>query len=146
MIVDANILIYAVDENSEHHTVAKNWLTNALNGPTRVGIPWVSLIAFQRITTHPRIYANPLSPATASDIMDAWTQLLNVWIPAPGKHHGRLLRMLTSESGARGNLVTDAHLAALALEHGTSVVSFDADFSKFADIHWENPLDSPNNA
>ena len=146
MIVDANILIYAVDENSAHHAVAKNWLTNALNGPTRVGIPWVSLIAFQRISTHPRIYPNPLSPSAASDIMEAWIEHPNVWIPAPGNHHSRLLRMLTNESGARGNLVTDAHLGALALEHGTSVVSFDADFSQFPDVHWENPLNSPNNA
>lgn len=141
MIVDANILIYAVDETSNHHAVAKQWLTNALNGSTRVGIPWVSLIAFQRITTHQRIYSHPLSPTTASDIMEAWISHPNVWIPEPGKHHAQLLRMLTNESDARGNLVTDAHLAALALEHGTSIVSFDADFSRFPDLHWENPLD-----
>lgn len=139
MIIDANILIYAVDTESQHHEVAHRWLTNAMNGPERLGLPWVSLIAFQRITTHSRIYRSPLDPTQASDIIQAWLEHPNTWVPSAGERHAGILRSLTVRSGATGNLVTDAHLAALAIEHGASLASFDEDYRNFPDLRWIHP-------
>ena len=141
MIVDANVLIYAVDSSSSHHREASDWLESALSGPERVGLPWVSLIAFQRICTNPRLFDHPLSPAAASDLIDAWAEHPNTWIPTPSPNHAHILRMLTVNNEAVGNLVTDAHLAALAIQHGTSVCSFDRDFARFHGVQWVNPLD-----
>ncbi|GAB3080436.1 type II toxin-antitoxin system VapC family toxin [Corynebacterium aquatimens] len=141
MIVDANVLIYAVAEDSAHHRAALRWLEDALNGPQRVGFPWLSLLAFQRILTNPRIQSSPLSAAEASDYIDLWLRQDNAWVPQPGNGHAAILRRLTVESKAVGNLVPDAHLAALAVEYGTSVVSFDRDFAKFEGVTWLNPLE-----
>lgn len=139
MIVDANVLIYAVDETSVHHRSAKAWLEDSLNGPARVGLPWVSLIAFQRITTHPRVMSHPLRAAEAWSFVQSWVDAENAWITVPGPRHGDILRRFILDGDVRGNLVTDAHLAALAIEHGVGLCSFDSDFARFADLPWFNP-------
>lgn len=139
MIVDANVLLYAVDERSHFHATARAWLEEALNGVERVGFPWVSLAAFQRIITHPRVTADPLAPADAWGLVTEWLDAEQAWVPTPGARHRDILGRLLVDGDLRGNLVTDAQLAALAIEHGTGICSFDSDFARFPGLHWINP-------
>lgn len=139
MIVDANVLLYAVDDRSQFHTTALTWLSRAMNEVERVGFPWVSLTAFQCIITHPRITGNPLTPEDAWGYVTDWLDADQSWIPAPGIRHRDIMGRLLVDSNARGNLVTDAHLAALAIEHGTGICSFDGDFARFKGLRWINP-------
>ncbi|WP_128772301.1 type II toxin-antitoxin system VapC family toxin [Actinomyces oricola] len=139
MIVDANVLLYAVDDRSSFHDAARAWLTDALNGAERVGLPWASLLAFQRIITHPRVTTSPLTPAEAWSFISDWLQAEQAWVPVPGARHAQVLARLLVDGDLRGNLVTDAHLAALAIEYGTSLCSFDSDFARFPDLRWVSP-------
>lgn len=139
MIVDANVLLYAVDDQSHFHVSARTWLDEAMNGTERVGLPWASLLAFQRIITHPRVTTNPLTPGVAWSYITEWLEADRAWVPEPGGRHHAILGRLVTEGDLRGNLVTDAHLAALAIEHGTSICSFDSDFARFDDLRWTNP-------
>lgn len=140
MIVDANILLYAVDSKSPFHERARVWLEEALNGPTRIGLPWQSLTAFVRIITHPRASAEPLAVADAWGLVKDWLATDNVWIPVPTSRHADVLGRFLVGGDLRGNLATDAHLAALAFEHGVGVCSADSDFARFADVEWVNPV------
>ena len=140
MLVDANILLYAVDEDSEFHPRAKSWLESALNGPRRVGLPWQSLTGFMRIATNPRAVPNPLTPAGAWNIVEAWLDARNSWVPQPGPGHREILGRLIRDLRLGANLVPDAALAALCIEHGLAVVSADSDFARFAEVSWINPL------
>jgi toxin-antitoxin system PIN domain toxin len=140
MLLDANLLLYAVDRTSRFHGVASDWLTEQLNGPRRVGIPWQSLVAFLRISTHPRASESPLPPEEALRYVEDWLAADPVWTPLPGPRHGDLLADLVQRHQLRGNLISDAHLAALALEHGLAVVSGDSDFARFTDLRWINPF------
>ena len=140
MLVDANLLIYAVDRSSPHHDRSRAWLTEVLDGDHRVGLPWQTLGAFLRITTHPRISARPLSAEQAWSCIDGWLDLELTWIPEPGPGYGRILRRLIHTAHPTGNLVPDAMLAALAIEHGAAVCSADGDFARFGDLTWFNPL------
>ena len=139
MIVDANVLLHAVDSTSHFHATARTWLEKAMNGVERVGLPWVSLMAFQRIITHPRVTASPLTPADAWSCITDWLDADQAWVPAPGSRHRDILGQLLIDGDLRGNLVADAHLAALAIEHGTAICSFDSDFARFDGIRWINP-------
>ncbi len=139
MIVDANVLLYAVDDQSHFHVSARRWLDDAMNDVERVGLPWVSLMAFQRIITHPRVTANPLSPSAAWGYITDWLDADQAWVPAPGTRHRDIIGRLLIEGDLRANLVTDAHIAALAIEHGTAVCSFDSDFARFDGLHWISP-------
>lgn len=141
MIVDANVLIYAVDEDAQFHQSARTWLEDALNGAARVGMPWASLLAFQRIVTHPRAYDRPLAPAQAWSYVAEWLEADRTWVPEPGPRHADVLGGLLTSQDLRGNLVTDAYLAALALEHGVGVCSFDSDFGRFPSLRWVRPGD-----
>lgn len=141
MIVDANILLYAADRSSRYHAAARQWLEGALNGPSRVGLPWVSLTAFLRISTHPRASADPLTPADAWGFVADWLDTESAWIPEATPRHADVLRRLLLDGDVRGNLVSDAHLAALAIEHGVAVCSADSDFARFTDLEWINPVD-----
>jgi toxin-antitoxin system PIN domain toxin len=140
MLLDANLLLYAVNERATQHEVAADWLTERLNGPRRVGVPWQSLAAFLRIATHPRAFERPLAPLAAWERLTDWLAAPAVWIPEPGPDHPRLLGELVVRHEIRGNLVPDAQLAALAIEHGLKVCSADTDFARFREIEWENPL------
>lgn len=139
MIVDANVLLYAADRRSHFHAPARTWLEGALNGVERVGLPWVSLMAFQRIITHPRATVNPLTPVEAWSFVTEWINADLAWIPSPGRRHAEIFGRLLIDGDLRGNLVTDAHLAALAIEHGTGICSFDGDFARFGGLRWTNP-------
>lgn len=140
MLVDANILLYAVDRTSPFHEAARSWLEEALNGDRRVGLPWQSTTAFLRIATHPRAMDHPLEPAAAWELVDAWLGAPTSFVPRPGPGHGAILHDLMTTHDIRGQLVSDAALAALCLEHGLAVVSADSDFARFPDLRWLNPV------
>lgn len=140
MLVDANILLYAVDEDSPHHDRARSWLEGALNGPRRVGLPWQSLTAFIRIVTHPRATAAPLTAAEAWGYVDDWLDAPAAWTPQPGRGHRDILGRLVCDLDLRGNLIPDAVLAALCIEHGLTVASADSDFARFRELSWLNPV------
>lgn len=129
MLVDANILLFAVDETSRFHTPAARWLTDQLNGPRRVGLPWQSLAAFLRISTHPRASERPLSPTDAWGHVEDWLASDAAWVPLPTERHADLLGSLIAAYDLRGNVISDADLAALAIEHGLTVCSADTDFA-----------------
>lgn len=140
MLVDANILLYSVDETSPHHQRAKSWLEAALNGSRRIGIPWQSYWAFLRIATNPRALENPLDPASAWDLVEGWLDAPTTWVPQPSSGHRQILGWLLTDLDIRGNLVTDAVLAAFCVEFGLAIVSNDSDFARFNEIRWINPL------
>jgi toxin-antitoxin system PIN domain toxin len=140
MLIDADLLLYAVDSSAPQHAAAKAWLTEQLNGARRVGLPWQSLGAFVRISTHPRAYERPLSPKAAWERVSDWLAAPAAWIPHPGPGHAQLLGELIATYDVRGNLVPDTMLAALAIEHGLTLWSADTDFARFRELRWENPL------
>jgi uncharacterized protein len=138
--VDLNILIYAVNRDSVHHTKAKRWLEQAMREDEPVALPWCVLLGFVRITTNPRIMPEPLSPEQAVSVADGWLSQPVVRVLNPGEEHWRLLKELLMQTGTAGNLTTDAHLAALAVETGSTLYSSDSDFSRFERLRWVNPL------
>lgn len=140
MLVDANILLYAVDSDSRFHDAARAWLEDAMNGTRRVGIPWQSLTAFVRISTHPRALREPLEPTEAWAFVEEWLDAPLTWTPEPGRAHRELLGRLVRDLDLRANLVSDAVLAALCLEHGLTIVSADSDFARFPGLTWLNPV------
>lgn len=140
MLLDANLLLYAVDETSAFHEPARRWITDQLNGSRRVGFPWQSLGAFLRIATHPRASAHPLDPGDAWAHVERWLECDVAWVPEPGPRHAEILADLIVRHQVRGNLVPDAQIAALAAEHGLTVCSADSDFARFPEARWENPL------
>src|SRR5437660_488390 len=140
MLLDANLLLYAVNRSAEQHERAEAWLTTQLNGPQRVGLPWQSLLAFLRISTHPRAFERPLESSSAWDRVRDWLGAPAAWVPEPGPAYSKVLGELLADRGVRGNLVPDAALAALAIEHGVTLCSADADFARFTGLRWENPL------
>lgn len=140
ILVDANILIYAIDEDSPHHAAARPWLEGALSGTTRVGLAWVVVLAFLRITTRPGILRRPLTLNQAIDYLTEWFAQPNVEPVGPGEKHWQVLRNLLKTTGTAGNLVSDSHLAALAIEHGYTVYSTDHDFQRFSGVEHVNPL------
>ena len=140
ILVDANLLLYAVIADYPQHTAAHAWLDARLNGHARVGLPWPSLLSFLRISTNPRLFSRPFAMAEAWRRVDRWLGLDNVWTPAATPRHGDVLGGLLTGPGASPKLVADAHLAALALEHGLVLCSTDGDFARFPDLRWENPL------
>lgn len=142
MLVDANLLLYAVHKGTPQHRRAAAWLTEQLNGPKRVGLPWQSLAAFLRISTHPRAFQRPLAPTTAWELVTDWLSAPVAWIPQPGPEHARILGELLTAYEIRGNLVPDAQLAALAMEHGVPICSTDTDFARFRELRWIDPLAS----
>lgn len=140
MLVDANLLLLAFDDTSPFHEASSAWLTAKLNGATRVGLPWQSLVAFVRISTQPKALAEPLTPDEAWAQVQEWLEPDVAWIPTPTDRHAEVLERLIRSYQVRGNLVYDAHLAALAIEHGLTLYSADTDFERFEELRWENPL------
>lgn len=139
-LIDLNLLLYAVNRDSEYHAPARRWLEKTLSSEEPVGLPWVVLLGFLRIATNPRILQKPLSPDQALEIVDGWLAQPVVRLLQPGEEHWRILRSLLTVSGTAGNLTTDAHLAALAVENGCELCSTDNDFGRFSKLHWINPL------
>lgn len=140
ILIDANILVCAVNKDAPQHARAKSWLEKELAGPETIGIPWTVLLAFLRLTTRPGLFRNPLRIGTAFDLIDFWLERTSVTIVHPGPRHGAILRELLEPLGTGGNLTSDAYLAALALENRAELCSFDSDFRRFPGVKWRNPL------
>ena len=136
---DANVLLYALDDTSARHLGAKAWLDAALSGSEEVGFAWVVLLAVLRLTTKPAVFAHPLRPDEAFDVIEGWLEQPCSLIVHPTVRHIGLLRGLVSGAGTAGNLTTDAHLAALSLEYGATICSYDADFSRFPGVALVDP-------
>ena len=140
ILIDVNILIYASDTDTEQHAAALQWLDRQLTGSVRVGLPWVTLLGFLRIATNSRVMPRPLPMSVAWQQVSAWLACEPAWIPQPTERHAEVLAALLALPGLHGNLVTDAHLAALASEHGLTLCSTDGDFARFPGLQWRNPL------
>lgn len=140
ILVDANLLIYAHVSTFPQHERARNWLDEQMNGAAPVGLPWPSLLAFLRLVTNPRLFDNPEPITDAWEQVVAWLSCDPSWIPQPTERHSQILGGLLAGSGIHANLVPDAHLAALAIEHGLILCSTDGDFGRFPGLRWRNPL------
>ena len=139
-VLDLNLLLYAVNRDSPRHADAKAWLEETLSGDERIGLPWAVILGFIRLSTNPRVVTNPVTTEQAVAVVDSWLGLASVAPLDPGEDHWRILRELLLDTGAAGNLTTDAHLAALAIEHGGELCSTDAEFARFPRLKVVNPL------
>ncbi len=140
-LVDANVLLYSVAEDSPHHAHSKSWLDTSLSETETIGFAWSVVLAFLRVSTRPAAFADPFSVEEAVTRVDAWLAQPPAVIVEPTRRHLGLVAGLLESVGTAGNLVSDAHLAALALEHGATVVSFDSDFGRFQGVRWATPSD-----
>jgi toxin-antitoxin system PIN domain toxin len=140
ILVDANLLLYAEDRSSPHHSRSRQWWDDQLSGSTPVGLCWTVLLAFVRIGTNHHVFERPLTVDEAVARVQSWLGQPCVRLVQPTHRHWELLRQLLVEAQAVGNLVTDAHLAALSIEHGCELCSSDTDFSRFPRVKWRNPI------
>lgn len=139
---DANLLIYALDSSSPRHEPARDWIERVFSGSEPVGLAWQVLLAVLRLTTRATVFARPYSVEEAFDVVDGWLTQPCATIVHPTTRHAAVLRGLLTPLGTAGNLTSDAHLAALAVEYGAELCSSDADFSRFPGLRWVDPLRS----
>lgn len=139
-LTDVNLLLYAVDTSSPRHRAARRWLEERLSGTETFAFAWAVLLAFVRLTTNPRVFEAPLRSAEALDLVEGWLAHPCSTVVHPTERHAVILRELLEPLGTAGNLTSDAHLAALAIEHGAELCSSDSDFSRFAGLRWQDPL------
>jgi hypothetical protein len=140
ILIDANLLLYAYDAASAQHERAREWLAGALSGPAPVRLAWTTVLAFLRLTTNPRVFQTPFTVEESSSIVQEWLDAPVVDLLHPTERHWLVLRELLAESQCAGALVSDAHLAALAIEHGATLYSTDRDFTRFTSLNLVNPL------
>ena len=133
-------MIYAHVHDFEQHEAARSWLDERLSGPGRVGLPWQSIVGFVRLVTNPRVFRRPEPVSQAWRQVEEWLRAGPAWVPVPTERHREVLGAMLRDSDAKANLVYDAHLAALAVEHGLAVVSTDGDFARFRSVEWIDPL------
>ena len=141
IVLDANVLLYAYDVNSENHAKARAWVEQVFSDGTPIGLPWQTVAAFIRVVTNPRLPGKRFTPEEAARIVDQWLDQPNVRLLAPGDQHWTILRQVMIDGQARGPLVSDAQLAALAIEYGGILQTTDRDFARFAGLRWTNPLE-----
>jgi toxin-antitoxin system PIN domain toxin len=139
VVVDANVLLYAVDSTSAHHDQARAWLDHALSGAEAVGLAWIALLAFVRISTSPLIRSTPMNADDAMSQVQAWLGAPAAVVVQPTARHAAVLGGLLHEAGTAGNLTTDAHLAALAIEYGAQIVSYDRDLARWPGVRQRLP-------
>lgn len=139
-LLDANLLLYAVNEDAPLHRKAKAWLEKALSGTEPIGFEWTVLLAFLRLSTRTAIFPSPLTLEEAFGAVEAWLAQPCSVVVQPTERHAGILKDLLRPFGAAGNLTSDAHLAAVALEHGADLCSCDGDFARFPGVRWTNPL------
>jgi uncharacterized protein len=140
ILPDVNLLVHAYDTDSRRHDAARLWWEAAMNGTQAVGMSWIAILGFIRLTTHGQVMASPVPVEEACAHARAWLARPQVSVIEPGPRHAELLFSLLEAVGAGGNLTTDAHLAALAIEHQAELQSTDADFARFPGLRWRNPL------
>jgi uncharacterized protein len=143
ILVDVNLLVYAAVASAPEHRLAAPWLAARLNGSAAVGLPWSVLLSFIRIVSTPRLFSSPVSLLTAWQEVERWLDRPPVWVPQPTERHREILGDLLKQVAYRANLTSDAHLAALAIEHGLTLCTTDGDFARFRGLRWENPLAAP---
>jgi uncharacterized protein len=139
-VPDLNLLIYAVDRQAHGHAPAVKWWNGLLSGSETVGLAWAVLLGFVRLTTNPRVVRSPLTAGEALDYVDRWLASPVSTVIEPTPRHASVLRELLTTTGTAANLVADAHLAALAIEHGATLCSADRDFGRFRGLDWTDPL------
>lgn len=139
-LVDVNLLLYALNEDAPLHTAARDWWNAALSGTETIALTWPVLLAFLRLSTRAIVFSTPLSPEQTFGVIEAWLSQPCVTIVHPGERHPSILRDLILGVGTAGNLTTDAHLAAVTIEHGAELCSCDGDFARFSGLRWNNPL------
>lgn len=137
---DVNVLLYAIDEDSPRHGQARDWLERIMSGSETVGLAWLVLLAVVRLSTRAVVFREPFSTSEALALVDGWLAQPNVIVLHPTARHAAVLRELLEPLGTAGNLTNDAHLAALAIEHGAELCSCDADFRRFPGVRWTDPL------
>jgi toxin-antitoxin system PIN domain toxin len=137
---DVNLFLYAYDSRSTRHAAARDWLEQTLSGTETVGLAWIVLLAFIRLSTRPRVVERPLDANAAIELVESWLEQPCVTAIDPTERHTAVLRELLAPLGTAGSLTTDAHLAALAIEHGALLCSCDTDFSRFGGLRWADPL------
>jgi uncharacterized protein len=137
---DVNLFLYAYDSRSPRHPLARDWLEHTLSGAETVGLSWIVLLAFIRLSTRSVVIENPLGVDAAIGLVESWLDQPCVTVINPTERHAAVLRELLAPLGTAGNLTTDAHLAALAIEHGAQLCSCDTDFARFPGLRWTNPL------
>lgn len=140
VLVDANLLLYAVDVTSPAHAASIEWWEAQLNGEIRVGLPWQTIGAFVRLASHPRVVAHPVSGPEAWAVVARWLAVPIVWVPPATERTAAILGRLIDRYRLTGNAIPDAQLAALAIEHGLTVASADTDFARYDELRWLNPL------
>jgi toxin-antitoxin system PIN domain toxin len=140
ILIDANLVLWAHHEQFSLHRAARTWLADALTGVPLVGIPWPTIMAFLRVSTHQRALSRPLGIEVAWDVVRGWLARPNVRIPVPTERHEAILGGLLTKGRATGNHTTDAHLAALAIEWGLELQSADRDFARYPGLRWRDPL------
>ncbi len=140
IVPDINLLIHACNSESPVHAPARQWWEGLLNGVRPVGLAWATVLGFIRISTHRQILTRPLPVGAACGRVRGWLDRPCVSLLHPGERHGEILFDLLEHLGTGGNLTTDAHLAALAIEHQAELHSTDADFRRFAGLRWKNPV------
>ena len=138
-LVDLNVLLYAINRDAPRHETIRSWWEKAMAGDEPVGLAWVVVLGFLRLATNARVFVKPLSSSQAIERVEAWLAHPNLRVVVETEEHWRILKELLAEAGAAGNLTTDAHLAALAISHGATLASCDADFGRFGALRWENP-------
>ena len=138
-LVDANVLLYAVNSDAQHHQQSRQWLDGALSGSDTVAFAWVALLAFVRLSTKVDLFPSPLAVDAAMNRVEAWLGAAPAVVIEPTVDHARILRSLLEPIGVGGNLATDAHLAALAIEHRCGIVSYDRDFGRFPGVDVSPP-------
>ncbi len=142
ILVDVNLLIYAHYVNSQFHDPTRSWFEKVLQGSEPIALGWASILGFLRITTSPRALASPLLLSEAIAVIEDLIQRPQVLVLSPSERHWSILQRMLTEGQAGGNLASDAHLAALAIEHGALLCTTDRDFSRFPGLRWENPLET----
>lgn len=136
-LADTNILLAAVNEDAPGHGVAREWLSASLSSSEPIGFAWLALIGFVRIATKASIFPHPLQPTEALGLVEEWLGRANATVLHPGERHAPILRELLERAGTGGNLTSDAHLAAIAIEHGAKLATFDSDFHRFEGLRLE---------
>lgn len=138
-IVDVNILLYAINKDDPLHPKINKWWRQSLSSSESIGLSWLVIVGFVRLATLSKVFANPLSPEQATQQVNQWLNHANVRLVKESNNHWRILQQLLIETGKAGNLTSDAHLAALAISGGSTLISCDNDFSRFPQLRWENP-------
>jgi uncharacterized protein len=142
ILIDANLLIYSVNKDASEYEAAHEWLESTISDAETIGLAWIVILTFVRVTTMPRLFRRPLTVREAVQTVESWLEQPGVTVVHPGERHARILHDLLLKVGTAANLTTDAHIAALAIEHYAELCTVDRDFAKFPGLRWRNPLSS----